>query len=88
MYRSKKSNSWRYNDNGTFFWHVWFNNLNYMQWATIFYGVGGIMNFWKYLDNIFVTPLLDNHEAHLPNLNDKKHAKFLKYNWKEIAQLI
>ena len=34
--------------------------------ATIFFGMGGVMNFWKYLSIIFVTPLFDDQKFYDP----------------------
>ena len=34
--------------------------------ATIFFGIGGVMNFQKYLVNIFMTPLFDDQKFYDP----------------------
>ena len=34
--------------------------------ATIFFGIGGVMNFQKYLENIFVTPPFDDQKCYDP----------------------
>ena len=35
--------------------------------ATIFFGIGGVINFRKYLGNIFVTPLFDDQKFYDPH---------------------
>ena len=39
-----------------------------LRGATIFFGIGGVMDFRKYLGNIFVTPVFDDQKFYDPPL--------------------